>query len=173
MNTKKDFLTIADFQGNGKTLNLSGFTNLSQINEGVEIKKALSDENFMKTGKQLKEKIVLLKSRIEGVLTQEKSDIAKLIEELPDKPTNDLDKWMWQNIPEEKRINDLKIYSYSKICPDNQTDMNFMKYRDYNRKIDKIVDCTVKLVGLELLERNLEEETQYKLNLQDLQNLAF
>lgn len=135
MESEKIALGIEDFNRSGRSLNLSGFTNLEKAVEpeaDEKIEKGVMDElsnsygetkgvKFSKTGEEIKNKVTVLLASISAKELECKVGMAALLEKIGFMPSQTLDEWELRGLPLESEF---KRFSWDQCQYDERNNGN-------------------------------------------------
>lgn len=195
-------LETLDFVGKGRFLNFGGLGTVEKAEKGDiekgELGSALgynftNNNKFSKKGSEVAEKVKVLVAKITAKQTQALADMTKIVEDTGVAPTQALDRWDKQDVPEEVGAA-MKQYTWEQCCFDsnNQTacaDVSVGteskrpkmasskdeadKHRLYNSILMQFLDCCRDLAKADVFLRNVDEKKTYTLSLDEMKSLGF
>ncbi len=135
MEPEKIALGVEDFNQSGRSLNLSGFTNLEKAVEpeaDEKIEKGVMDElsnsygetkgvKFFKTGEEIKDKVTVLLASISAKELECKVGMSVLLEKIGFMPSKTLDEWELRGLPLE---GEFKRFSWDQCQYDERNNGN-------------------------------------------------
>lgn len=150
-----------------------------------------SENNFVKTGKEVKEKIAAIKTKMQAIQTNNQVKMDALVEKIGFKPTSSPDEWTLNRYPDVKdKLEKMKRYpwectSYNEGYKSNsiveegkQIKVASSKEeadlcREYNKLCYEHCDAIIDEHKADVYLRNMDEKKQYKLTLEQLTQLGF
>mgnify|MGYP001345885227 CR=1 FL=1 len=143
---------------------------------------------FKKTGEEIKEKLILVKEKIETCKSDYENKNIEILAELREQPTLKPDEWDTKDIEQETKA--MRLFEwckthYSEGNKGSQVFSNEVSVTsasskeeadmcdEYNRNVRKIFGCLRDLKKIGVLERNLEDKKTYDLSVSQAREIGF
>lgn len=143
---------------------------------------------FKKTGEEIKEKLILVRKKIETCKSDYENKNIEILAELREQPTLKPDEWDTKDIEQETKA--MRLFEwckthYSEGNKGSQVFSNGVSVEsasskeeadmcdEYNRNVRKIFGCIRDLKKIGVLERNLEDKKTYDLSVSQAGEIGF
>jgi len=190
---------IVDLLGNKRVINvIKGETNTLEKGETMNAFDYDKDFKIEKMGKEVKEKLSVLKGREDSQKSIYQSDLTDLLSKTSFTPNRGVGDWSYRGLKSkviEKLGYEPKEFDWEMTCFSQEKRISYVipeydenkqvvekvtvteeqskVHRDYNDKIRQLIDCIVELIKIESLERNLSDNKKYNLTPQQICALGF